>query len=175
MEWSIGCMCRGKSRCKAFVVYTNMQEGNHETIWTGIVDTPAFPFISSIVLWSRILNIFGICSVRSTSIPNDIYVWVIKWHRSWDSIVGIATGYGLDDREVRVQVPVGSRIFSSPRHSDRSTPALGSTQPPIQWVPGALSPGVKRPGREDAHSAPASAEVKKMWIYTSTPPYVFMA
>jgi hypothetical protein len=54
-------------------------------------------------------------------------------------------------------------------------PALGSTQPPIQWVTGSLSPGVKRPGREADHSPPASAEVKKMWIYTSTPSYVFMA
>jgi hypothetical protein len=25
------------------------------------------------------------------------------------------------------------------------------------------------------HSPPASAEVKKMWIYTSTPPYAFVA
>jgi hypothetical protein len=31
-----------------------------------------------------------------------------------DSSVGITTGYGLDDQEVGVQVPVGSRIFSSP-------------------------------------------------------------
>jgi hypothetical protein len=36
-------------------------------------------------------------------------------------------------------------------------------------------PGVKRQGREADHSPPTSAEVKKMWIYTSTPPYVFMA
>jgi hypothetical protein len=35
--------------------------------------------------------------------------------------------------------------------------------------------GVKRQGREADHSPPTSAEVKKMWIYTSTPPYVFMA
>jgi hypothetical protein len=34
---------------------------------------------------------------------------------SRDSSVGIATGYGLDDRGVGVRVPVGSRIFSSPR------------------------------------------------------------
>jgi hypothetical protein len=29
---------------------------------------------------------------------------------------------------------------------------LGPTQPPIQWIPGALSLGVKRPGREADHS-----------------------
>jgi hypothetical protein len=44
-----------------------------------------------------------------------------------------------------------------------------------QWVPGALSPGVKRPGLEADHSSSASAEVQKMWICTSTPPYAFMA
>jgi hypothetical protein len=55
-----------------------------------------------------------------------------------------------------------------------SRPALGSTQPPVQWVLGALSSRVKRQGREADHSPPASAEVKKMWINTSTPPYAFM-
>jgi hypothetical protein len=35
------------------------------------------------------------------------------------SLVGIATHYGLNDRGVGVQVPVGSRIFSSPRRPDR--------------------------------------------------------
>jgi hypothetical protein len=38
---------------------------------------------------------------------------------SQDSAVGIATGYGLDDRGVGVRVPVGSRIFSSPRRRYR--------------------------------------------------------
>jgi hypothetical protein len=33
---------------------------------------------------------------------------------------------------------------------------------------------IMRQGRETDHSPPTSAEVKKMWIYTSTPPYVFM-
>jgi hypothetical protein len=32
---------------------------------------------------------------------------------------GIAIGYGLDDREVGVRVPVGSRIVSSPRRPNR--------------------------------------------------------
>jgi hypothetical protein len=55
-----------------------------------------------------------------------------------------------------------------------SKPAVGSTQPPMQWVTGALSPGVKRPGREADHSTRISVEVKKTWIYTSTPPYAIM-
>jgi hypothetical protein len=42
-----------------------------------------------------------------------------------------------------------------------SRTALGPTQPPIQWVPGALSLGVKRSGREADHSPPSSAEVKE--------------
>jgi hypothetical protein len=43
-----------------------------------------------------------------------------------DSAVGIASGYGLDDREVGVRVPVGSRISSSSRRPtlsrDQSSP-----------------------------------------------------
>jgi hypothetical protein len=53
-------------------------------------------------------------------------------------------------------------------------PAPGPTQPPIQWVPGPLSPGVKRQGRVADHSPPDSGDIKKMWIYTSIPPYAFM-
>jgi hypothetical protein len=51
-----------------------------------------------------------------------------------------------------------------------SRPVLGPTQPPIQLVRGALSLGVKRPGREADHSSPSSAEVKNAWSYTSTLP-----
>jgi hypothetical protein len=35
---------------------------------------------------------------------------------------------------------------------------------------GGPSPGVKWQGREAEHSPPTSAEVKKTWIYTATPP-----
>jgi hypothetical protein len=38
---------------------------------------------------------------------------------------------------------------------------LGCTQPPIQWVPGALSMGVKWLGHEANHSPPSSAKVKE--------------
>jgi hypothetical protein len=42
-----------------------------------------------------------------------------------------------------------------------SRTALGTTQPPIQWVPGALSLGVKRLGHEADHSPPSSSEAKE--------------
>jgi hypothetical protein len=41
-----------------------------------------------------------------------------------------------------------------------SRPVPGPTKPPTQWVPGSVSPGVKRPGREADHSPPTSADVK---------------
>jgi hypothetical protein len=56
-----------------------------------------------------------------------------------------------------------------------SRPALWPTQPLMQWVPGALFLGVKRPGREADHSPPCNSEVKNAWSCTSTPQYVFMA
>jgi hypothetical protein len=52
-------------------------------------------------------------------------------------------------------------------------PALVSIQTPFKMVRGTLAPGVKRPGRE-ADLPPPSAEVKKTWISTSTPPSAFM-
>jgi hypothetical protein len=87
------------------------------------------------------------------------------------STVDIATGYGLDDRGVGVRVPVGSRIFSSPRRPDR----LWAHPASYTMGSGGFAPGAKRQGREADHSLSTNAEVKKMWIYTSTPSYAFMA
>ena len=42
---------------------------------------------------------------------------------------------------------------------------MGSTQPPIKSVLGAL-PEEKSPEREADHSPPSSAEVKKAWRFT---------
>jgi hypothetical protein len=54
-------------------------------------------------------------------------------------------------------------------------PALGSAQPPVQWVVGAFSLGIKQPECEANHSSPSSAKVKKCWSHTTTPPNAFMA
>jgi hypothetical protein len=91
-------------------------------------------------------------------------------------------GYGLKDRGFESRQ--GLRIFlftASPPSSAEawcsvkkaqgqhyltfttaSRPAVGPTQPPIQWVPGALSLGIKQPRREADHSHPSSADVKRM-------------
>jgi hypothetical protein len=45
----------------------------------------------------------------------------------------------------------------------------------MQWVPGALSFGVRRPEREAAHSPPYSAEVKVHGAIPPLPRYAFMA
>jgi hypothetical protein len=86
------------------------------------------------------------------------------------SSVSIVLGYGLDDRVSKSRRRLGIFLFITV-----SRTALGYTQPPIQWVTGVLSLGVKRPGREGDHSPPSSAEVKNAWSYTPTPQYTFMA
>jgi hypothetical protein len=75
---------------------------------------------------------------------NMYYIELLHNSKSRDSAVGIATGYGLGDRGVRVRVPVESRIFSSPRRPDRL------------WVPSSLlSNGHRRlfPGGSKAAGA----------------------
>ena len=68
------------------------------------------------------------------------------------SVVGIATGYGLDGPGIE------SRWGRDFPHLSR--PALGPTQPLVQWVPG-LSRGKERPGRDADPSPPSTAVLKK--------------
>jgi hypothetical protein len=60
------------------------------------------------------------------------------WSRG--SSGSIVSGYGLNNRVIEVRSPTGADFFLAPA----SRPALGPTQPPIQWVLGGLSPGIKR-------------------------------
>jgi hypothetical protein len=83
-------------------------------------------------------------------------VW--RWATGWK--IGVL---GFDSRR-----ELGIFLFTT---ASRRT--LGPTQPPIQWVPGALSMGVKRLEREADHShlVPRS---KNEWSYACTPQYAIM-
>jgi hypothetical protein len=65
---------------------------------------------------------------------------VIVMATGW-TVPGIETGWGRDFPQL-------------------SKPALGPTQPPIQWVLG-LSRGKERPGRDADPSPPSTAVIKK--------------
>jgi hypothetical protein len=67
--------------------------------------------------------------------------------------------YGLDDRAIGVRSPAGAKDFFP--LTSVSRPALGPTQPPVQWLQGGPFPGGKaRPVRDADHSPPSSAEVE---------------
>ena len=59
---------------------------------------------------------------------NTIYSRNLRWPGGRDSSVGIATRYGLDGPGIE---SLWGRDFPHP-----SRPALGPTQPPVQWIPG---------------------------------------
>jgi len=78
--------------------------------------------------------------------------------------VGVATRYGLDGMGVESR---WGRDFPHP-----SRPALGSTHPPMQWVPG-LFPGGKAAGAWRWPPTPSSAEVKErvdLYLYSPSGP-----
>jgi hypothetical protein len=112
---------------------------------------------------TTLFSIFGLKEFSS----EKLRWYTLSLTRSLETkLVGIATGYRLDDRGLVVRVSVKSRIVSSPRRPDRF------------WGPLSLLPNgcrVKRSVRETHHSPPTSAEVKKTRIYTSTPLYIIMS
>jgi hypothetical protein len=78
-------------------------------------------------------------------------------------------GAGMDDRWVGVQFPVPGLHFSV-LHTFR--PPLGPTQPPLQYAPAAVFPGVKRQGRVADYSPSSSVEVKNSGLI---PPFPHMS
>jgi hypothetical protein len=54
-------------------------------------------------------------------------------------------------------------------YSTASRPTESLTQFPIQWLLGALSPVLKRPGREVDHSPISSADTRMMELYLHSP------
>jgi hypothetical protein len=88
------------------------------------------------------------CSVKRKHRDNFTFTFTLLYLRAgWLGVLWFDSRRGL-----------GIFLFTT---VSRTT--LGPTQPPIQWVPGALSLGIKRPGREAGHSPPSSAEVEE-WV-----------
>jgi hypothetical protein len=87
---------------------------------------------------------FIVIIIIRAMIAHSVYRWATGW------TFGVL---GFDSRR-----GLGIFLFTT-----RSRTALGPTQPPIQWVPGSLSMGVKRPRHEADHSPPSSAEVRE-WV-----------
>jgi hypothetical protein len=81
-----------------------------------------------------------------------LYIEVAKYETSFyctesEWLSGIALDYGLDDRGFESRQRLGIFLFTA-----ASRQALGPSQSPIQWIPGALFLGVKQPAREADHS-----------------------
>jgi hypothetical protein len=109
----------------------------------------------------RIILLILMCKLKQKDMKqchnsgSEIFVrgWVTEVHiEFYQCRFLIAQWYGLDDRGFESRYWLGIFHLTS-----ASRTALRPTQPPIQWVPGALSLGIKRLGREADHSPPSSA------------------
>jgi hypothetical protein len=106
--------------------------------------------------------------------PSDCLRLLSCWGSKKELLIAIKGRVNSRDRSSwLLQLHLSPYNYKFPRLQQRI--GSGVTHPPTQSVPGALSLGIRRQGPEADHSPPTSAKVKKMWIYTSTPSYVFMA
>jgi hypothetical protein len=100
-------------------------------------------------------NITGCESLLSIKNPSPRRAGIGQWYSA-----GLRAGWsGIESR-------LGIFLFTT-----ASRPTLGSAQPPIQWVIGPLSLGVKRSGREAITHSP----VTKSGAIPPLPQYTFMA
>jgi hypothetical protein len=81
-----------------------------------------------------------------------------------DSSVGIATRLRDGQSGFLGLIPGGGWEFFLFTTASRTV--VGPTQPPIQWVPGVLSLGIKRPGREADHSPLSRTECVELYIHS---------
>jgi hypothetical protein len=161
-------------------------ESGQSRMWNKMVVWPITRYLSLLATFKEQTKIAKILNRISGFRPLDLNPWPL--HRDqliWQfvptecsilCIYYLRTLLGSRDSDwLRAGRPRGRS--SSPGRgkifllSTSSRPALGPTHSPIEWVPGALSPGLKRLRR----SRPTSAKVRDTRIYTSTPPHVFTA
>jgi hypothetical protein len=90
---------------------------------------------------------------------------MLVWKRRSETVCIPGLRYCVAHKTVFVSYPRPQGLLSMETEilSDfgLARPALGPTQPPIQWVTGALSLRVKRPGCEADHTPQSTAEVKE--------------
>jgi hypothetical protein len=115
--------------------------------------TDIVPASNTTALASRSVNF---AKELKTVIPSDV---------STNRAVGKANSYEIDDREIRVRLPVVLKIFSSPQILNRFWEPKSSKPMDTE---GSFS-GEKRPEREDNHSPPTTAQIK-MEIHEFTVP-----
>jgi hypothetical protein len=90
---------------------------------------------------------------------------------SWDSVVGIVTGYELDGPRVRVRIPVRSRNSFSSQSPDRFWG-------PLSLLSSSYRDYILRGKAAGTWIVPLTSILyrgKEKWSYTSTPPYTVMA
>jgi hypothetical protein len=76
-------------------------------------------FRSRFLFQPRKSHVTSFLSILLRVFLDSIFDYLVKKPSSRDSVVGIVTGYGLDDRGVGVRFSAESRIFSSSRRPDR--------------------------------------------------------
>jgi hypothetical protein len=134
----------------------------------------------------RSLVVTKLNNLRQSTAPSTKYLWLFSWPKDFLLLrnskfhyrlhkrlslghilrtSSTALGYKLEDRRFESRQGLGIFLFTT-----ATRPALGPTQPPVQWLPGALSVGIKRPGHEGDRSPPPSAKVKEcLELYFHSP------
>jgi hypothetical protein len=104
----------------------------------------------------------------------EFITYIIISCRQPGSSISIVAGYGLDDRAIVVRIP--AEVKGSFPLPSVSRSALGPTQPPVQWVPGVLSQGLKR-GRGVTLTTHSHVESRSRMSrsYSPLPPGAFVA
>ena len=128
---------RLKHTTSQYISKTSLEScSRYESVWLSKVPklhqlTPKHAHLNK-----KVRKVMYICMYVCNDWISDFCLCYIHWSGP-ASVVGIATGYGLDGTGIE------SRRGRDFPHLSR--PTLGHTQPPVQWVPG-LSRGKRAAG-----------------------------